>query len=726
MRLRPADGFILPLALVLGTSLLFLAVLSLESGIRSAEITARALSHKRAETILMMNLRHLMGNLEEAVLREGGASAELADPARGTDLFETVLVQMEPGDRRPLRSRQPAAPAKVAFRSPTGGHRLIADRVRLTAPDIPEQVSLAWSAEDIHLAGPESPPPDFWPLPSWNLAPAAAAASPPDILDAATGGACLDGPWIASHEPLPMLPETAPALLPVTERLALHFGIFASGTATQREKTVRIRFHIEGAFWNPYNREMRLHPGSGRRTVLRVVFWNLPEVRIHNPAKGVSTAWIPLDEADNSASGTRGLHAWITLPGSIGPGEVLIFSEPDPSRQPEGLARTLHGGFMVAPGDAVRIEFREQPGGIHAACLPPEATDALQAALDGEGWHRIEGFSADWPTLDFPAAGIGERPFLLDGGSLSYRRDNAHTRIAFSRAQSRQQPQLDPRRRRVAAWDALTSAEGTVLSGAELIRTEVTDLTVDAETGIDEEPAAALLSWPSRQPQSLVEATDLPSWPEGFRLGSRGAHLLNKTLDVPWMLAPAGEVPVPLLPADRAEDPIPYRGFFHINGRSPTHWRTLLEDSATAGDRYPVYASTHPEALPDHRRWTPDERAVAARFVAGQTALSPFGSVGEFFSSGVLADAFPVKADAPYPHGLVPLRGWLRRAPAPRTHGAAWLLHIVLQVDGPETAFRKSARLWLLETVGEDGQPRFERIRFEWTDPSLHVADLNP
>ena len=73
----------------------------------------------------------------------------------------------------------------------------------------------------------------------------------------------------------------------------------------------------------------------------------------------------------------------------------------------------------------------------------------------------------------------------------------------------------------------------------------------------------------------------------------------------------------------------------------------------------------------------------------------------------------------------MPLRGWFRESPPPRAHGSAWVLHLASEAVRGTQRSRASARIWLLESLSPDAIPRFDIIRFEWTDP-VEVLRVNP
>lgn len=713
-------GFILPAALILTTAVLVLATLILkQQGKAGSRLEARAL-HKRAQTTLSANVRPLVDHLESRLFHASRASAWQPVAGPGWQGIRTGLPPSEKAGMDLLASH--GNPAKrIRFHSDITPQPLVADWLPLTPGDSTFRAWLAWSAEDIALSGPADPPPPFWPLPDWNLVPWNPGEPPAAFLDTLAGPSWRGGPWIETGMELPFRPEASPALVPVVERLDLVFGIFASGPLKSREKTVRLRFHAEAVIWNPYNRPMRIHDGSGKRTVIRAVWWNLPEVRIHNLTTGSRTGWIALDNARNAATGKRGLAAWIELPGLLEAGGFLKLLEPDGSYQPEGLARTLHPGFMTGPADAIRIEWREAEAGIHAAFLPVDTDDPLEAAMAGGGWFRLEGFPVDFPELVFDRADAPEHPFYLPGGSLAYRIGNAHVRLSLASTFDPLRPGLDPRQKRVHFMDTFMDPSGNSRTGGDRVTASGTPY--PEPNG--EEPARqpfSLFSWPDKEPENLPEAGDLPAWRDGFRIGSAGAAVLNTLLD--------GDLAFGKPPTDRsvfrmrtADDrELAFRTAFPVNLTSPPAWKAVLlgDNPGKSPVVYPVYPYPDSESADDFRSWTNAQVDRAAEALAAGAVLDPATRVSDFFTAGRMAAAFEVAPPHPGLHGLMPLRGWLREAPVPRAHGTAWVLHLAVHMETGLLSIAKSARIWLLERETGDS---FRIIRFEWTDPGSHLPD---
>jgi hypothetical protein len=729
---RPASsGFILPFALILASALILLAVLLLKFELAVLERESRLQVQRSAETHLRQQVPVLVEALGTRLRAGNGASAvrRLA-PAAGPDFR---AFWQEGGQALPLHSHVPASPVSPAlFPAQAAAHRLAADWVFLTPPGAPIAVALAWTAEDVALLAPAHPPPEFWPLPQWELAPVREPFDSDGFLDDATRSQWRSLPWIAAQEPLPFRGELSPALAPVVTRLALRFGLFAAGHPSRTNKTVRVRFHIEGELWNPYNRPLRLHSGAALRGLFQALFWNLPEIRLHNRTLGVSSDWIPLDSAQNAGSGVQGLQAWIRAPGDMPGGQRHAFVEPDPSRQPEGLARTLHSAFPVRPADRIEVELRQPAGGLYAACLPLQDGDSLDAALAGHGWFRIEGFPVAWPGLVFHRADSGDRPFLLESGSLSYRMANAHLRVGFSQPASLLDSGMDPRRRAVVHGELFQNASGTWEPQARLRDTRIDLAPGNAVPtgGMHASAPLALFSWPATAPASLREAADLPFWSQGFRLGSAGADAVNAVLDRPGAMELPGQPDnlVSLTSADGQR--LTFTPAIPVNLADAGAWETLLRASARmarpSGElHYPTQLVPYGDDANGILAWDPAALATAADRITAGALSEPLAGPAAFFNSGRLEEAFPQRADSDPVHRLLPLRGWLRAAPALRAHGSGWILHIAVRAEGEQLRVQRSARIWLLETPGGAAGARLEIIRFEW-DPQDSPAPPTP
>ena len=703
-------AFVLPFTLLLATTLLVLALLALEQSRQRLRENGADQLRFQTETLITRSVPSLAGRLNR-ILRDGHAASALLDTAWGEAGLRSVAVAAGAEQPVPLYSvSHDSERGEVQFRSPVKDLFLQAGLTAFSPPGSQPSVSFAWAAEDIALHSPLGRPFPAWPASQWAGSPQRAWPDAQSLGDAGPTGSWPEGPWI-TEESLPFTPAASPALVPVLSWLGLRFGIFASGKSGSREKTVRIRYYVEGGIWNPYNRPMRFHEGSARRPVFRAGFMNLPAVRLRNLTKGVTTGWIQMDEALNGQTGEAGLEAWIRLPGMIGAGAGLPFLEPDGKDQPEGLARTLHPAFPVDPADRVIIDFRPSPGGLHAVCLPMGDVPLREAWSSGTAWYAILGFPAEFESLAFDRADAVPAPFYLEGGSLAFRQANAHFQVLFSLKGDVMAGRIDPRRRTVAPQVAFLDAEGRQVSGGDLLLVEVVPLRDAPPRESALFPAGPLFSWPRRMPQTVLEATDLPAWSEGFRLGSPKATAINGLLDRegPILNREAPErvtcLPVNLIDARAWETVFRASSLFTAGG----HGMAFAAFPEVSENRQGDFFHAHPVAL----EW-------AAESLVREIGKRPSASVSDFFNRGLLGEVLPEDGLAAPLQALLPLRGWLRKAPPLRRHGSAWVLHLFAQGFDGEQTFRRSARAWLLETPQPDGPSRFALIRFEWTDPDQH------
>lgn len=731
MQRASQSGFILPQALLIAASILVLAVLQLRQETRFAEIQQVRSLNVRAKLTLRLNAQSLVHDLERSILRADVASALRPSENSPNGTFEPVRIQAgEPRPVRPLHSAGvPHEPVALFLSGTTPPRRLEAEWINLSDPASPVDLSLAWAAEDGSLAPANTPTPAFWPLPAWDFAPLAGQLLLVDHLNRETNGNWIAGPWMPASDPIPFIPEASPACVPIIRRIDLKIGLFASGPVRNREKTVRLRFYIEGELWNPYNRPMELHTGSTKRAVFQVLFFNLPEVRIRNQSLGFSSGWMSIDEAPNSASGKYGLSAWVELPHSLAPGQYLPFFEPDPAHQPEGLARTLHPGFPVGPADQIQVDFRPHPDGAAIAYMSINGDTSVEAARGGAGWFRLEAIREDWPALTFPRADSLPRPFLVEGGSLAFRIANAHLQIG-AQLDPRSLTRLDPRRSQVRMDLPYTQADGTPLNGQDWFHPHIKSLISDTGEGSTPPPAVAdraLFSWPHGAPGNLLEATDLPQWENGYLLGSPGSSQVNALMDTAWIREPdplAGEL-TGLKPA--GAEPQSYRKTFHINKLDPESWIRKIQLAARPGGEpnmatYEAFATPNPAWAGDRIDLSRETLEGAAAQIVADIQENPYASVSGLLNRGKLVELIqPERAESVYT-SLLPLRSWLGEAPALVSRGSAWIVHLAVRARQENVTIVKTARIWLLETVSASGLAEFAIIRFEWTDPEVALA----
>ncbi|MEM0966919.1 MAG: hypothetical protein AAGJ81_12275 [Verrucomicrobiota bacterium] len=138
---------------------------------------------------------------------------------------------------------------------------------------------------------------------------------------------------------------------PILSEAVLYIGLFH----TWSDAKIRVRYHVEGEFWNPYSFPLRFAPDSGNLTrgvILK--FTGLPEVDIVAENLNVDPGWQVPDLNDNFDdlltfnTNERGpLTSWMEIsptPTSLGqpellPGEVYRVMEPNPETQARGIAK---------------------------------------------------------------------------------------------------------------------------------------------------------------------------------------------------------------------------------------------------------------------------------------------------------------------------------------------------------------------------------------------------
>ncbi|GHC04154.1 hypothetical protein GCM10007047_21040 [Cerasicoccus arenae] len=185
----------------------------------------------------------------------------------------------------------------------------------------------------------------------------------PDPLLAAPGNA---PPLRKEGEPY-FAPQTIPT------EIVLWMGIFH----TWKDAQLRIRFHVEAEFWNPYTLPLIYPPDPDpmhdRAFVVR--FENLPTITIRQATKKRVAPTITEDLNDLSAYPTpndprKGISSWIDIAPidledrpQLEPGEVYRVMEPNPMVQTEGLARDFGTQlwaeeYDTRPPDNAKIEIK--------------------------------------------------------------------------------------------------------------------------------------------------------------------------------------------------------------------------------------------------------------------------------------------------------------------------------------------------------------------------------
>ena len=521
--------------------------------------------------------------------------------------------------------------------------------------------------------------------------------------------------WVAADEALPFSPESSPALVPVVISLSARFGIFASGALGSRQKEIRIRTYLEGALWNPYNRPIRLHNRTGLQPVCQALIGGLPALRIHNRSQGISTGWLEPDASTNSQGGAPGLHGWIRLPPLLAPGEIYYLQEPDSKSQPEGLARTLHPGFAVGPGDSVDIEFEKTPHSLMAALVDLSESDPLKAAQQGRSWFKALGKAPVPGPIRFARADAGERPFYLAEGSLAFRREQCQLLAGFVRGESTWDGLLDPRRQELPFGETLMDASGNAISVEDLI--EVVLETPPRSFPEDQATRAQtpLFAWPDKPTPEFPATLDWMDMVEGQRMGAPGATLLNR-----WLAASACFLRgPPVLQLQMVSgSSVGYLPALPVNSLDMGAWARLLGQRAgtpsnpgSTSGYYPAFGTTSSNRPGD---FAPGPKpGLAAQRLVAELIKEPAHSVEDFFNKGYLAKA--MRPESPFLAArLSPLRGWLDPASLPVNHPGAWVLHLTVLAREQHRSVECRARIWLLQTSPPDQPVRLEVMRLEW------------
>lgn len=713
------DGFLLIGTLALIFGVLSLATLTLWRIEQTVQPAQHADEQKQLQLFLLLQAQPMRDWLAIQLANPVAATAYLPTQNPDTIQRDPVLL-ISDADPVVMRSKSSDLPLQqIRFQSTCNRWQLPAEFVPIMAMRGQRQLSWAWAIEDLSLAGMDADAtPPFWPTADWRLAPIYQPAQP------------FPG-WLATdHLPRPPLSDPSAAIpfntadhphsIPIPIELQLKWGIFAAGPESSREKIVRIRYYLSGKLWNPHEHPIALHTGSGNRNISHLAFWNLPDIRIHNLSQGMRTAWLSLDDAANAATGSSGIHAWLSLPATIAPGEIIEFNEPDARRQPEGLARTLHGGFLVGAADRIEIEFRSREGGVSAAFLPLDSTDPVADAKAGLGWWTINDFAADFPKLHFTRADSPQPGFIVTDGSLGFRETDIQTVLAWQAADAIVSDRFDPRMLVVSAQAAYFSAFELPLLGNQLYRLQIQDLTradpsdnpqCDFDTGffLSRQPYPYKTATDAL-PQNLLQASESTGFAQGVYWGLPNATLINT-----WLNEPAWWPAQPLYPnagesgQSDTSLPAPYsmRVVMALNSINAQTWQNWLQPAAPWDFSMPA-AST---AL-----------AKIARHLTEATQSSPLHTVQQFFDQGrlwqALHDTAPPFA-APHP----PVKYWIAKTESLRRHGPAIVLHLAARITGPDAqqaTSQRSARIWLAE-VPQAHTPSWQIVHFETTDPLSHL-----
>jgi hypothetical protein len=706
-------AFILPLALVIGVSVLLLGGFLIEQALFAREMQSHQDRHEQARDTIRWHVPRLIGYLQKNLEVPHATSALIKHEDQESTYSLIIAGRNEAGK---LVWNDPySASVSARFQSPVSGFHYRGNHTLLSPVDSQRRTSLGWAFEDIGLAPVNHPPPEWWPWPSWSISSVAKQESIRDSFQSITGQQWDSEAWVPNGSPIPFDPDASPAKVPVITHVNLRYGIFATGPVDKARKVVRIRFYIDCGIWNPYNRPIRFHEMSGMNAAFMVRIANMPSVRIHNRSTGMSTEWIPLDTCRNANTGESGIHAWVRTNRMIGPGESLTLSEPDKRAQPEGLARTLHPAFPVGPADEIGIDFKQSKEGITVTCDPIEGTSGEQGSAD---WFHASVSGNTVPPLHFVRADDPNRPFYLESGSLSFRLQNTHQQILVSRPKHVLQGLSDPREQQFYSHHPIIDAAGNQMPIQQLLNTNFQNLRRSSHHSHDPPPAISILSWPGAEPDSLIQATDLTEWNNAFLLGSPDATTVNDFFMTKWPHQ-----------IDTIEREIPIKGAFTfahtlpVNSVSQSAWQEALAINARNPDEsvfgYPKFA--HPQNAADY--WNPDSshlKSAIGRLVR-KIERDPSISIPDFFNRGKLVHAFAETYGEDPLMRFAPVRGLLRKSPPLVPHGSAWILHMAVSNVEDGKPINKSARVWLLKTPDSQDSNSLQIIHFEWTDPEKAV-----
>ena len=208
------------------------------------------------------------------------------------------------------------------------------------------------------------------------------------------------------------------ALYPVPTEVVLYMGLFHGWS----DGIVRIRYHVEVEFWNPYPVPITFPSDEGdewgnKNRSIVVVFTGMPEIEI----KAIGDSKVPEleDDLDNCmyyAEGSNGryINGWMDvnppdkhsdIPVLL-PGEVYRVLAPSPDVQPRGVAR--------------RFCFQE---GVN-----------LQGKTDGLRWAHSRGSRPDYNTeirvkADHPRGGVDIAFLPFTGEDTDYREEEPFFKI---------------------------------------------------------------------------------------------------------------------------------------------------------------------------------------------------------------------------------------------------------------------------------------------------------
>lgn len=164
---------------------------------------------------------------------------------------------------------------------------------------------------------------------------------------------------------------------PLLTEAVLWMGIFYSRNALPHDKYVRVRYHVEAEFFNPYTLPLDF-PNSGQRNLV-LIFENLPTVTVRDLSGKAPTLTDNFNAFKYApvTSNRHTINSWVDiLPDTstssrLLPGEIYRVLEPNaadpPVGQPEGQARqidTLRWNYTFNNEDEIVVSATHPPQGV--------------------------------------------------------------------------------------------------------------------------------------------------------------------------------------------------------------------------------------------------------------------------------------------------------------------------------------------------------------------------
>lgn len=725
---RIQGGFVLPIAMLYlaGVAAVAAGWLGLlEARLELAQMRA---VRERLDSLIELQIDPLLGQLGRHILPPGGSTVwRAADELEKPEHRVVLPVVLDgAGGVVALSSAGEIDGEPLEFPTYDGRELLSSAYVPTFAEQTGRTFALGWAYEDLALSDPQVAPPRFYPFPDWQYYPLEEHSDESWQWDTAD---VLPGPLqLGETAAIPFRPDLSELAQPVLLAARLHIGVFAAGPASNPAKTVRLRYYLECQLWNPWNRPLRMHSGTARRSVTEAIFWNLPSLRLRNESTGMASAWLSLDDARNSSTGKAGISAWLRIKGVLGPGEVYNVLEPDPRYQPEGLTRTLLTGFAVEPQDRIRIEFEPSPAGVGFALLPLGESDPLASARAGNGWLRRTGQQAHWPDLYFEQAEQPNWPFLLTEGSLGFRPRHVQTKLQIGWQELLPELAIEPRLRKIDSEDHLFHArDGRVRADRHWLTQVVAMGSQPWPEPAQWDPVGPLapFSWPSGEAASVWRQLDLPLPMPLFRLGSANAPQINTLLHEPQLrqrIAAKAMASVQTWPtvAGGVNRWVPA---LHIQQGKPMRWLEAFLGGAVPqqpwpGKAFALYADPRDSQSEDFQYLPAAQITRLAEEQAANRMSHGLTSLAALFDQGELLNALPEVQQQP-PGQWLALRGLLRDAPLLVAHGATGILHIAAKSPQPGPVIRRYARLWVRIGSDANGNRCFLPFHLERMDPAL-------